>query len=284
MNLIKNVIFTACDSKYGDFLTDHWLNSLKENVNLKNIDIVVLDYGLTKEQVSKLKKEKVIVEKCKRDGHVVILRFRDMANFLRKHKYYLVLSVDGGDVIFQADISDIFEKNKKSFQAVYEDVNLAFDDLFFKQFFKKEDCYKIKAMIKGKKMVNAGVIVSPANKFRKLCEEINFLITDKSKFGPDQIAVNYIFYRDGFNELEKKYNFLVSTSHGKFYIRKGIFYLNNGEKIPVVHNAGNVSFWRVVKNFGYGNRYNKLKISLHLFQGILYFFIDNIKKIKDKLF
>jgi hypothetical protein len=36
-------VVTASDLKYGDFLIEHWLRSLRENVRLDAIEIVVLD-------------------------------------------------------------------------------------------------------------------------------------------------------------------------------------------------------------------------------------------------
>lgn len=41
------LIATACNQKCEEFLLDHWLKSLKENVNLSNIDILVIDFGLS---------------------------------------------------------------------------------------------------------------------------------------------------------------------------------------------------------------------------------------------
>ena len=40
---MKNTIITASDGNCGDFLVNHWMRSLKSNVDLKNIDVVVLD-------------------------------------------------------------------------------------------------------------------------------------------------------------------------------------------------------------------------------------------------
>lgn len=254
---MKHVIITASDSKYGNFLINHWLRSLKDNVDLKNVDIAILDYGLTKEQLSKLKD--VIVYKGVRDGHVNCIRFRDMFRFLKKKRYDQVLSTDSGDIIFQDDIKKIFEKNKSTFRAVCEDFNIPFQEVFSKNLFSEKDTEKIKNLLKGKKMINAGVIFGPYDKFKKFCRECDKLIIDKSKFGPDQVAVNYILYKTGFRVLDKKYNFVVITVKNKFSIRDGVFYSDNKEKIAIVHNTGRNSFIRPVKNFGYGKQYNKMK-------------------------
>jgi hypothetical protein len=47
----NNSIITATDKKYGDFTIEYWYKSLKENVNLKNIDIAVIDYGMSENQI-----------------------------------------------------------------------------------------------------------------------------------------------------------------------------------------------------------------------------------------
>ncbi len=223
-----------------------------------NIDVIVLDYGLTKGQVAGLKKENVTVVKCVKDGHVNIIRFRDMAHLLKKNKYDIVMATDGGDIIFQADISGLFEKDNKSQRAVYEDSYIDFKELFLKNNFSLEAQRRIKKVLDKKKMINAGVLIAPSSKFIKMCEECFSLIKTKTSFGPDQIAVNYILHRDGFEELDKVYNFVVSTVNKKFYVKEGVFYSEN-KKIPVVHNSGRVSFFRPVKDFGYGQGYNKVK-------------------------
>jgi len=45
--IMKNLFITCSDEKCANFIINHWLKSLKANVNLSNIDIVVIDYGLT---------------------------------------------------------------------------------------------------------------------------------------------------------------------------------------------------------------------------------------------
>lgn len=115
---MKNVIITCANRKIGGFVIDHWLRSLKANVNLKNIDIVVIDYGLSDSQADRLKKEKVILCKGDKKHHIVNKRFFDSAKFLKSKKYDQVLFADGGDVIFQEDVSHIFKKDKKLFRVV----------------------------------------------------------------------------------------------------------------------------------------------------------------------
>ncbi len=271
--MVKNVIITSCNAKYGDFLIHHWLKSLKENVDLKNIDLVILDYGLTPEQVHTLTKTKQVrVVKCREDGKIVVIRFRDMLNFLKKKSYNQVMCCDGGDIIFQKDINHLFEKDKKKFRAVCEDESLPLSQIYMNLQNSIDNRIKpqIRKYIKNQKMINAGVIFAPRNKFMKLCSACNMYVQDKNKFGPDQIIVNYLLYKEGFVKLNKEYNFVVYASGNSFKIKKGIFYNENNEKISIVHNTGGSPYMRAIKNFGYGERFNKIRfIRFYFFRGII---------------
>jgi hypothetical protein len=255
---MRHVIFTACDKKYGDFLINHWYRSLKENVELSNIDVVVLDYGLSDAQRRKLRNS-VILHKCKRDGHVTTIRFRDMFTYLSGHVYDQVLSIDGGDIIFQADISQLFEKDKTYFRGVYEVYNQFIKIYATSLFFEKEIAAQIKNSLKDRSILNAGVVIGPYKKFLSLCEEYTRIIKDTTKYGPDQAAVHYIVHREGLKPLESKYNFILTTGKDKFKIKNSKFYNEDGELIPIVHNGGQLDQLRPIKNFGYGPKYNKLR-------------------------
>lgn len=262
---MKNVIFTSTDSKYGDFLVNNWYRSLKENTDLKNTDVVVLDFGMTPQQLDALSKENVIVKKCVRNGHVTCLRWRDMESHLKKNMYNQVLATDGGDIIFQDDLRGLFETQADSIRAVCEDINVPFEDIFTNNFFSKSDEMKIKESLRGKKMINAGVIVAPRELFLKICSRFNKTLINKNAFGPEQVAVNYILDGMGYRQIDRKYNFVITSSESRFYIKDGVFYLSNGEKIKIVHNAGMSNFFRPIRNFGYGHDKNQLKwITYHL--------------------
>ncbi|HLD43561.1 MAG TPA: glycosyl transferase family 8 [Candidatus Nanoarchaeia archaeon] len=276
---MKNVIFTSSDEKYGDFLVTHWLRSLKDNVDLTNTDVIVLDYGLTEIQVSELKRNNVIVHKAKKDGAIVNIRWREMAIILKRKEYDQVLSVDGGDIIFQDGISSIFSEDTGAFRAAYEGTNKLYKSYFLKTCFSRKVSSKMKECLHGKKIVNAGVLLGPSYKFIGLCNEIVSLIEDKGRFGPDQIIINYVLQRDGFKELNPKYNFIISTldaKDAKFTIKEGVLYLQNGQKIPIVHNAGRYSMLRPLKNFGYGKGCNKQKILTHLILRTMYRLFDSV--------
>jgi len=257
--MLKNVIITCSNEKYGDFLVDHWLKSLKENVDLKNINIVIIDYGLNNSQKAQLLKEKVILFKGTKKYHIVNKRFFDARKFLSKDKYDQILFIDGGDTIFQEDIADVFNKDKNTFRVVPLGMEVLFFEWFIFDNFEKKIKEKIWKIVKNKTVINAGVIFAPYNKFLSLCDDMEKLIKDKDAFGPDQIILNYYLYQKGFIFLDSKYNFMMSTEEKGFIVKKGIFYKHNGEKIVIVHNAGQMDFFRPINNFGYGKEFNQIK-------------------------
>lgn len=273
---MKHAIITSSDAKYGDFLINHWLKSLKENVDLTNIDVVVLDYGLTEEQKARLKG--CIIYKGKRDGHVTNIRHRDTSRFLENNEYDQILTCDGGDIIFQEDISKIFEKDKDDFRVVQEDICFPFQDIYAKRSFSEKDTNMINYTLKDRKMINAGVIIGPYRKFKCLAKECDNLMIDKSSFGPDQVAVNFILHRDGFKPLENTYNFVITSSKERFKIKDSLFFFKNGEKIAIPHNVGNKSMFRPIINFGYGPDNNKLKISTYFLLRTFYRISNFIRK------
>ncbi len=288
------LIATASDKKYGDFLIEEWLESLIDNVDLKKIQILVLDYGLSKAQEFYLKDKKIIVYKCIRDGHVVNIRFRDLYNFLIEYPFEQILTCDSGDIIFQDDISHLFEEHEGEYRAVCEDLAPFFDYFIDIESFYKEDIKEIKEVLLLKKMINAGLIIAPYEKMKHLCSVIIKKTKNKNKFGPDQILVNYVLHKEGFISLPTKFNFIPVTCLDEFYIKDGIFYDKHHQKIPVVHNAGNFDYFRSIENFGYNGNHNILKeevlkglrtfySSLHLLQKPKKEFMT-ISKNVDKFF
>ncbi len=257
--MLKNVIITCSNEKYGDFLINHWFRSLKENVNLTNLDIVVIDYRLNKSQKAQLLKEKIILFKGTKKYHIVNKRFFDARKFLSKNKYDQILFIDGGDTFFQEDITDVFNKDKNTFKVVPLGMEVLFFEWFIFDNFEKKLRQKIWKIVKNKTVINAGVIFAPYHKFLSLCSNMEKLIKDKDAFGPDQIILNYYLYQKGFIFLDSKYNFMMSTEENGFIVKKGIFYKHNGEKIAIVHNAGQMDFFRPINNFGYGKEFNQIK-------------------------
>lgn len=259
---MKHAIFTCSDEKCGDFLANHWLKSLTENVNLNNIEVMIIDYGLNKKQIGLLNRnENVKIYKFKKDGFPNAIKFRDMEKILKTKSYDQVMTCDCADLIFQTDINHLFENKKNEFRAVVEDTCLPFEKIMGDMCFNKEKAKEIKIMAEGKKMINMGVLIAPHKKFVMLCKECNSILKKKIYLA-DQIVVNYVLYKNNFKRLNSKYNFIPMTSNKKFYIKNGEFYLNPKEKIAIVHNVGGNSNLRIIRNFGYGNdknKYNKSK-------------------------
>ena len=257
----KYVIITCSDARDGDFLAEHWLRSLTTNVNMEEIDVAILDYGLTEEQRRKLREVwPVNILPSTRDGHVVIIRFRDIANFLKGTTYEQVMTCDGGDIIFQRDINELFKQDRDKLKAVCEDYWLPFDDVMI---YKKSIAEGVFKEIREyytlrNKMINAGMLVGPRQAFIELSDFCYGSITDKSIFGPDQVVINYFLYKHGFKELDDKYNFIFYTVQNPFTIENGVFLDKNEDVIPIVHNAGRYSFLRAVQNFGFGPERNTI--------------------------
>ena len=155
--------------------------------------------------------------------------------------------------------------------------------LFFEWFifnnFEKNIKEKIWKVVKNKNVINAGVIFAPYSKFLSLCNYMNKLIKDKDAFGPDQIILNYYLYQEGFKFLDSKYNFMMSTEEKGFLIKEGIFYKPSGEKIVIVHNSGQMDFFRPIENFGYGKKYNKIKHLVYHAKKTQYKLLGFYKKI-----
>jgi len=255
----KYAIVTSSDAKYGDFLINHWLKSLLLNIDRKAMDIIVLDYGLTDDQKKKITPYCKII-RCKKDGHVVNIRFRDMLQFFKGNKYAQIMSIDGGDIIFQSDIMPVFKEHPSEFRIVSEGLDLSTHEtaLLSKPFTEKMTSDILK-MTHQKKGLNAGVIIAPYSKFITLCKFLVKHIKRPAIFGPDQVLVNYFLYKHGFKEIDKKYNFIIATATNKFKIKKGVFLDENNKPIAIIHNAGGADHKRPVRNFGHGPRHNKIK-------------------------
>jgi hypothetical protein len=253
----KFAIISTSDSKYGDFLINHWLKSLINNIDLKLVDIIILDYGLKDKQKKELLSKKIKLIKCNKDGHIVNIRYRDMLKFLKKNHYSKILSCDGGDIIFQKNIVNLFYDTQDKFLVTFENLESNFIDYLIehKPFSKKME-EEIIFTIKDKKTINGGFIIAPYDQFIELCVFMNKLIKNKKIYGPDQIVLNYFLYKRGFLPLNQSFNYVINNNKG-FKIKKGVFFDENDKIIPVVHNAGGYGLFRSIKNFGYGPDYNQ---------------------------
>jgi hypothetical protein len=256
----KHVLFTLANSNVGDFLIKHWLVSLQNHVTLDNIEIVVLDYGLTDGQRSELEKQGVVCRPCENDGLLNNVCFRDACAHVKEGDYDQVVLMDCGDIIFQADIIDVFETNKDKFRGVCEQVNSSRHDYFMsRQDFTPENWSKIAEYLRGKPVINGSCVWGPASKYRDLWSHFEKWCISFDAFCSNQYLMNYLLYNWGFVELPAKYNFVLVTAKKGFTIKDGVFYDADGEIVPIVHNAGGSDRYRFVSNFGYGKQYNRMK-------------------------
>ena len=136
---------------------------------------------------------------------------------------------------------------------------------------------KIQKLLVTKRMLNAGVLIGPKAEFERITKEVYSLIKYKKNYGPDQLAINYLFYNSKFKIMQEKYNCVILTTKIKYKIINGKFYDEKNKLIPIIHNAGKSQVFRGIKNFGYGPDKNKLK-KTH------FFFVKPFKKIANILF
>lgn len=269
----KHVIITSCDEKHGDFVIKHWLKSLQTNVQLNDIDIIVIGYHLRPDQKRALLKNKVILVLRRKNGHIVTSRFIDAREILKYTHYDQVLFADGGDIIFQKDISPLFTQYKDEFRAIKQD-----HDGMFYEFFKSSMEPKIYKLLKHKPVYNAGFVLAPRKKFLLLCSTIARYTKDKRVYGPDQVIMNYFFNKMGVITLDQTYNFNINNTKKRFSIRRGLFYLRNNRLVHVVHNSGRLVAWRPILNFGYGKGYNSTNYFIYYLRKLFYSITTLFKK------
>jgi len=258
----RYLIATACNKKYEDFLLNHWFRSLKDNVNLSETDVLIMDYGLSEDIVQKLSEQGAIVlEATKRDDLINNARFFELAVFLKQNPNYEKVAItDSGDLIFQSDISDLFKINCK-IAGVLEEISPAIVVLIKRESIRNYD--ELINVLKNKKLINVGFLIGSRDFFLEVADEMLRVTKVSNVWGIDTIIPNYIAYKEGFCKLHPKYNFIPTTTVLTYKIKNGKFWfkdVDHLEIIPVVHNAGRRSILRPVLDFGYGEGYNRPKI------------------------
>lgn len=277
-----NLIVTASDQKYGDFLIDHWLSSLREYTDASAADIVVLDYGLSTAQRFYLEAHGVYRWPGKRDGHVAVVRYRELRDLLAVHEECRqVLLCDSGDIIFQDSVAPVFDIEPDRFRAVTEDYKPLFSVFISADFFGQQDRERLSECFILNPMINGGMVVGPRNKMISLAEACLSTIVDRTKFGPDQIVLNDVLHRDGFHELDVLYNYVVATAKEGIRIENGVFKTSKGRTPIVVHNAGNVGLLRPIENFGFGADRNRLKEDVYTALRTLYQSTEGLFKTQE---
>lgn len=278
----QNIIVTASDKRYGDFLIEHWFASLKDTTNLDEIDVAVLDYGLSVAQRYWLTGNTIAVRTGIRDGHVAVIRYRDFYLHLRENPHYRQACLcDSGDIIFQGDIAPVFKQDTEYYRAVCEDHKPMFSVFISPDFFSKADRKRLSKCFVEHPMINAGFIVGPREAMMDLAETCLRTIRDMSKFGPDQIVVNGHLYEKGFKRLDPLWNYVIATAKSGVRVENGTVFTLEGQKPLVVHNAGNVGALRPMDNFGYGPGRNQLREELLLALHALYQSSEGLFKTQE---
>jgi len=256
----RHAITTCSDARYEGFLVDHWLASLRDNVTLTGVDVIVIDYGLTARCRARLQASGVVCHPGRRDGHPTNIRYRELAEILSRRSYDQVLCSDSGDIIFQADVSHLFERDGDAFRAVCEEKAAPIHEYLIPTHDFVPDAYaKIARFLRGRPVINGGFVLGPAAKMGRLWERFQPYCRGFGTYASDQLLVNYLLYKDGFKRLETGFNFVLTTATSPYSIREGVFCDASGGVIPVVHNAGMNHVVRRIRRFGYGRGRNVRK-------------------------
>ncbi len=249
MQTRPHAILTASDANCGDFLARHWLRSLRENVDTREIDVVVLDFGLEPRQRARLEGAEVVpVERARR---VNVARRRAIARFLESRDYDQVLVVDAGDLVFQADVSPLFRAHRDRFRGVPERFPIPLAP--FLRGAPPDLRRRLRARLRDHPMVNGGFLLAPAKEWVELGRAT---LPFAEQIAHDQPLVSLLLYERGFTALPDTWNFVLWTAHERFKIEHGWFRGASGEKLAVVHNTGLRAPFRIISDFGYGPGYN----------------------------
>lgn len=275
MSAVKHLIVTASDARCGDFLVEHWHRSLSENVRLEGIDVVVLDYGLRDDQRERILGAGMQVRPCVADGHVTNTRYRDAAALMGERAYDQVLMVDSGDVIFQDDIRHLFDEGSPCIRAACDERKYSLHAVLpILSDFVPEKREEISRFLHDRPQINGGFVLGPASAFVRLWDAFQALTQSLAQFAADQVLLNYVLHREGFEELSSRYNFVLVAARSRFSVREGRFYDAEGTLIPVVHNAGYSPFFRRIARFGYGPGHNVVKTWSHVVVRCLFSSVD----------
>ena len=278
VNMIKkrHVIITSVDDKCGEFLCNHWLRSLKDNVVLANIDVVVLDFGLGDDHKAALLSEGAIIEPVNIQGNVMNTRYLALTDFLRKNNYDQVLLVDGGDLIFQRDISRLFEENKESIRLVSHKHKTFYYELVIGTAFPANKWIDIYKVVSRQPMYNGGFLLGSREKIVCLVSEVVEMINNWRVYGADQVALNYCVGKHGVVDIDDTYNYTAIAGVEKIVVKEGRVYDGNERLVHVVHNAGRNL--RPFDSFGYGKKFNKVNNTATTVRGLIHKIARMVKR------
>jgi hypothetical protein len=218
-------------------------------VDTREIDVVVLDFGLTPEQRERLAGVEVVrVEPARR---VNVARRRAIARLLESRDYDQVLVVDAGDLVFQGDVAPLFHEHTDRFRGVPERYPIPLAP--FLRGAPPELRQRLRARLRGQPMVNGGFLLAPAREWIALGQATLPFAADVAH---DQPLVSLHLHERGFVPLADTWNFVLWTARERFSIEGGHFRGADGQPLRVVHNTGLRAPFRVIADFGYGPGYN----------------------------
>ncbi|MER8766882.1 MULTISPECIES: hypothetical protein [unclassified Mesorhizobium] len=252
---MTHLIYTYCNANKGDQLVNDWLYSLHKHVDLTDIDVMVIDFGLTESQRARLRDQgRVQLWPGQADARMSNIQYRELSAFLATHKNYdQICYSDCGDVIFQDDISNLFYQSPDLFKAVIEpEFNFSLHRITLGVSDVRPECLPEIAKTLGlKPTANCGFLIGPATKMGAIWETYSSMCRSAARHGTDQLLINYLLHRDGFAELPRRFNFVTFLNGEAFHYDAERFLADNAGIIPVVHNAGRYDFARTIARFGY---------------------------------
>ncbi|EMS73758.1 hypothetical protein [Ruminiclostridium cellobioparum] len=243
----NTVILTCMDSNFEDNLINDFLKTLRKVAGYQG-KIVILDYGMSIVTVNSIENEDENVEiiKCNKDRHIFSARFRDMAGIIGglSSEITHVMSIDGGDIWFQAPIDEIFELCKERIGYI-EECYLG-NNWWNKQILnllRTEEMEKLSKNFRGTRQKNAGMICGPRDIMSKVSDAIGKYVLNNGRdfFGLDQLYFNYIINNMSENKkivLPDKYNYVLIDNSQKLIIEDNLIYNEKYELMTVIHNAG----------------------------------------------
>lgn len=251
----KTMLLTYIDENYEENLEFDFLKTLRDRANYQG-KIVVINYGIEKKTVDRIKKEYSIeiIERSK-DYAVFSQRYRDIPDVInvQNNKIQNILLIDGGDVWFQKSLDPIFALTQEKIGCIEEMAVMGTNEWTEKCLsnLSKKTQEEIKKYCTGYHIKNSGMIAGPRDKIVQLIKNVYNDICKEGieYFGIDQLFFNYEFMKLKMKDrviLDNEYNFvLVTNKDGYEVVDDMVYRKSDGEKVTVVHNAGGA--WRMLK-------------------------------------
>lgn len=277
LNENNTIVITYCDGNYEENLEIDFVPSLRNRAGYKG-RILVLDYGICNEVVSRLNKIfGVEFIHCRKFMPVYTQRYWDIPKAIDSldDSVTNVMIIDGGDIWFQNSIMPIFDATIDKVGCVEE------PEIFdMHEWTKKcmmnfdEDLRKlITDCCRGQHVKNSGMVSGPRELVSKLIYAVyqDIYNTGIEFFGIDQLFFNYRFMKMDSNLrtiLDKEFNFVLVTNKDDFHVVNDDIYSSNNKLVTVVHNAGGA--WRLL-----GRPFKNKKADYDQYV------LENVKKIRE---